>query len=502
MNDGNHGGIFPLPFHKVKIDDDFWGPRIRGNAQTSLYSQFKNLKDTGRLHAFKLDWKPGDEPVPHEFWDSDVAKWVEGACCSMSVNPYPKIEEMIDEVVDLIVSAQQTDGYLNTHFTTVEPDKRWTNLRDMHELYSAGHLMEAAVAHYRATGIRKFLDAVCRYADYIDSVFGTEKKRGYCGHPEIELALVKLYEATGNERYLKLSDYFVEERGWQPHYFDIEAAGRGEEVDNVESLPRHLRSDLHAYAQADMPVREQTRVAGHAVWAMYFYSGATDIASIKGDESLFRVLKMLLDGLITKRMYVTGGIGPSRHNEGFTTDYDLPNQTAYAETCAAIGLILWCHRMLRYRLNGRYADVLERALYNGSISGVSLDGSRYFYENPLASDGAHHRADWFGCSCCPPNILRLIASLGGYIYSHTDRDVVVHLYVQSEAELELGDKAITIRQETNYPWDGAVRITVGVEAPRKFAISLRIPGWCGPLRSRDQWRTVRWSRGGKRLFDH
>lgn len=386
---------------------------------------------------------------------------------------------MLDEAIDLIISAQQPDGYLNIYFTVVEPEKRWTNLRDQHELYCAGHLMEAAVAHFRATGSRKFLDAMCRYADYIASVFGVEpgKKRGYCGHPEIELALVKLYEATGEERYLKLSEYFVEEHGQQPHYFDIEAAERGEVVD-TSHLPPHMLTDRYAYAQADVPVREQKSVAGHAVRAMYFYSGAADIAGINNDESLFSVLKRLLNDLTTKRMYITGGIGPSRHNEGFTTDYDLPNDTAYAETCAAIGLVMWNHRMLRFDLNSSYSDVMELALYNGTISGISLSGDRYFYENPLASDGSHHRVDWFGCSCCPPNIFRMMASVGGYAYSYTETDAIVHLYMQSECELEVGGQAVQLAQKTNYPWDGRVSLTVGLEQPAEFTIKLRKPGWC------------------------
>ncbi len=469
----------PLPFHKVNITDQFWAPRIQTNAGETLYTQYRNLQETGRLPPFKLDWHEGMEPVPHIFWDSDVAKWVEGACYSINLVPDAKIEAMLDEAIDLIISAQQPDGYLNVYFTVVEPEKRWTNLRDQHELYCAGHLMEAAVAHFRATGSQKFLDAMCRYADYIASVFGVEpgKKRGYCGHPEIELALVKLYEATGEVRYLKLSEYFVEEHGQQPHYFDIEAVERGEVID-TSHLPPHMLTDRYAYAQADVPVREQKSVAGHAVRAMYFYSGAADIAGINNDESLFTVLKRLLNDLTTKRMYLTGGIGPSRHNEGFTTDYDLPNDTAYAETCAAIGLVMWNHRMLRYDLNSRYSDVMELALYNGTISGISLSGDRYFYENPLASNGSHHRVDWFGCSCCPPNIFRMMASIGGYAYSYTETDAIVHLYMQSECELEVGGKAVRLSQKTNYPWEGCVSITVGLEQPAELAIKLRKPGWC------------------------
>jgi len=481
MSIKNIGGNVPVAFHKVKIQDNFWEPRIKTNAAQTLYSQLNKLNETHRLPAFKMDWKPGDEFEPHIFWDSDVAKWIEGASYSIIVCPDPKMEKLLDEAVDLVISAQQPDGYLNVHYTVVEPDKRWSNLRDCHELYCAGHLIEAAVAHYRATGKRKMLDCLCRYADYIDSVFGVEpgKKRGYCGHPELELALIKLYEATGNEGYLKLSSYFIEEHGQRPFYFDIEAIERGEDITPTDALPPHMRGgERYEYTQADVPIREQTKVAGHAVRAMYFYSGAADLAGINDDQELYSVLKRLLDSLINKRMYITGGIGPAASNEGFTTDYDLPNRTAYAETCAAIGLIMWSHRMLRFDLDNRYGDVMERALYNGSISGISLCGNKYFYENPLASNGNHHRVDWFGCSCCPTNILRLIASLGGYIYSQSTADAIVHLYVQSEGELQVGDKIVKLSQKTNNPWDGAVSISVGLDQPSKFSVKCRVPGWC------------------------
>ncbi len=469
----------PLSFDKVNITDKFWQPRITTLAKETLYSQYQCLKDTGRLDAYNMDWKPGMQPEPHIFWDSDVAKWIEGACYSLNLIPDAKMQGMLDELINKIIAAQQPDGYLNVHFTLVEPEKRWTNLRDWHELYCAGHLMEAAVAHFRYSGDRKFLDCMCRYADYIDSVFGPEptKKQGYCGHPEVELALIKLYEATGNERYLKLCDYFVEERGRQPHYFDREIAGEGKIV-APDQLPPHMHTDQYAYAQAECPLREHASVAGHAVRAMYYYSGAADIAGITNDESIFVVLQRLLHDLFTKRMYITGGLGPSRNNEGFTTDYDLPNQTAYAETCAAVGLILWCHRMLRYDLDSTYSDVMEQALYNGSISGISLCGNKYFYENPLASNGTHHRVSWFDCSCCPPNILRLIASVGGYVYSSTDTDVAVHLYIESDAELMVGNTPVKLSQKTNYPWDGSIDVTVNTQKASSFSVKLRIPGWC------------------------
>jgi len=474
MSTNRKGGNTPLPFNNVKIEDRFWSARIRTNRERTVPSQYDKLVETGHIGAFRMDWKPGMDKKPHQFRDSDVAKWLEGTSYTISNQPDPAIEAMLDEVADLIIGAQQPDGYLNTYFTLVEPEKRWKNLRDDHELYCAGHLMEAAVAHYRATGNPKLLDALCRYADHIDSTFGAEpgKKRGYCGHEEIELALVKLYEATGNDRYLKMATYFIDERGRQPHYFDLEARERGEDP------KEHWHGGNYEYSQANVPVRELEIVSGHAVRAMYLVSAMADLADLNNDGSLIVALERLWKQLVSKRMYITAGIGSSSRNEGFTTDYDLPNETAYAETCAAIGMVLWAHRMLRFDLNAEYSDVMERALYNGVLSGISLDGTKYFYQNPLASLGKHHRTEWFDCSCCPTNIVRLIPSLGGYVYASSDTDAIVHLYVGSEARMNVGGKDVTLKQKTDYPWDGDVGITVGIAEPGRFGISLRIPGWC------------------------
>ncbi|MHB9130961.1 MAG: glycoside hydrolase family 127 protein [Armatimonadota bacterium] len=464
----------PIPFTRVRITDAFWAPRIQVNRERTLPAEYRQCKDTGRIDAFRLDWQPGMEHEPHVFWDSDVAKWVEAASYSLATHPDPALAALLDEVVSLIVSAQQPDGYLNTHYTTVEPEQRWSNLRDCHELYCAGHLIEAAVAHFQATGQRNMLDAMCRYADYIDSVFGVEpgKQWGYCGHEEIELALVKLYHITGEARYLRLSQYFIDERGRQPYYFDQEAKTRGEN-------PVMSYMGRYEYCQAHHPVREQTAVVGHAVRAMYLYSAMADLAGELDDDGLRRAGERLWEDLCLQKMYLTGGIGPSKHNEGFTTAYDLPNDTAYAETCAAIGLVFWNHRLLQLDCDSRYADVMERALYNGVISGVSLDGEKFFYVNPLASDGTHHRQDWFGCSCCPTNIVRLLASLGEYAYSESNDGVAIHLYLQGEADCRLPDGTrLTLAQQTNYPWDGQVRVTIGLDAPADFTLRLRIPGWC------------------------
>ncbi len=467
----------PVPLTAVTITDSFWEPRIRVNREQTLPHVYRLCKETGRIEAFKLDWKPGVEPVPHIFWVSDVAKWIEAASNSLATHPDPELDALLDETIDLVVKAQQPDGYLNPYFTVVKPEQRWTNLRDMHELYCAGHLVEAGVTHFQATGKRVLLDTVCRYVDYIDTVFGTQpgKKRGYPGHEEIELALVKLYQVTGEKRYLRLSQYFVDERGHQPHYFDMEARLRGED-------PKIFWAKTYEYNQSHLPVRVQSEVVGHAVRAMYLYSAMADLARELGDYTLFQACTRLWNHLCTKRMYITGGIGSSWQNEGLTRDYDLPNESAYAEACAAIGLILWSHRMQQLDCDGRYADVLERVLYNGMLSGVSLDGHKFFYENPLASPGNHHRQEWYDCACCPPNIARLLASLGQYIYASTDTEVVVHLYIQSSVRLALDGREITVRQETTYPWDGLITIQLGMDESTVFGLNLRIPGWCRTAR--------------------
>ena len=467
----------PLPFTQVSITDEFWAPRVETNRASTLPIEYEQCRATGRLEAFRLNWRPGQEPVPHIFWDSDVAKWIEAASYSLSSHPDPKLAALLDEVARLVASAQQPDGYLNTHYTVVEPGKRWTNLRDRHELYCAGHLIEAAVAHFQATGQRTLLDAAARYADHIGTVFGAGpgQKRGYPGHEEIELALIKLYRCTGQARYLALSQYFVDERGHQPYYYDLEARARGED-------PRDYWAKTYAYVQAHQPVREQRQVVGHSVRAMYLYSAMADLAGETGDRGLLEACERLWDHLTGSNLYLTGGIGPSRHNEGFTGDYDLPNETAYAETCAAVGLVFWSHRLLQLSGDSRYADVMERALYNGALSGVSLDGTRFFYENPLASRGGHHRQPWFDCACCPPNIARLLASLGQYVYSTSlaaaQAELAVHLYVGGSARLEVGGQAIAIRQTTRYPWDGQVELALELDAPMAFALKLRVPGWC------------------------
>ncbi len=464
----------PVPFTSVKITYAFWSPRITANREHGLWAVYQQLKDTGRLKAYRLEWKPGSElPAPHVFWDSDVAKWLEGACYSLMNVPDQALLDVVEDVVDRILVAQEEDGYLNPHFTVVEPAGRWTNLRDKHELYCAGHLIEAAIAHHQASGSTRFLDGMCRFADLICQVFGpgATQKHGYPGHEEIELALVKLYRRTGVRRYLDLAAYFIDQRGQTPNYFDLEAQQRGEN-------PGEYWAKSHAYTQSHLPVRQQQEVVGHAVRAMYLYSGMADLTAETGDDDLLITLQTLWGDLTSRKMYLTGGIGASRTNEGFTAGFDLPNREAYAETCAAIGLIFWAKRMLRLSLDSRYADVMERALYNAMLSGVSLEGDRFFYVNPLASNGTNHRQAFFSCSCCPPNINRILPTIGGYVYSTGQDEIDVHLYIQSGAEIDLGGQIVGLTQQTDYPWDGVVCLQVDLDQPLAFALKLRKPGWC------------------------
>ncbi|MHA1715249.1 MAG: glycoside hydrolase family 127 protein, partial [Promethearchaeota archaeon] len=387
-----------IPLKDVKITGNFWKRWQDLIRQVTIYHSFDKLKKTGRIDAFKLDWKPGRGIPPHVFWDSDVAKWIETASYALITKPDPDLKKMLDDLIDLVISAQQPDGYLNTHFTVVEPEKRWTNLRDLHELYCAGHLIEAAIAHHEATGSDRFLNAMIKYADYIDAVFGPEngKLKGYPGHQEIELALVKLYKITRNEKYLKLAKFFLDERGQIPFYFEIEAEKRGEKP---KSFDRAIKD--REYRQSHLPVRDQEEIVGHAVRAQYMYSAMVDVGYLTRDDDLINAARKIWNDTTLKKMYITGGVGSTRTNEGITKAYDLPNETAYAETCAGIALFLWSYRLLSIDKDSKYADMMERALYNGILSGISISGDKFFYENPLANDPRnpdlvnHVRASWF-----------------------------------------------------------------------------------------------------------
>lgn len=466
-------GAAPLravPFNDVTIEDTFWSPRRTTNRLVSIPVNLDNLEKAGNLENLRLAAKGAREgfqgPV---FMDSDVYKALEAASYSLATEPDPVLGARLDGIIDVLAAAQQPDGYLNSYYTVKEPGRRWTNLRDNHELYCAGHLLEAAVAHYRATGKTNFLGVARRLADHIDTVFGPPPKRlGYPGHPEIELALVKLWRATGERRYFELARFFVENRG--RGFFATEHRTPPERYDG-------------RYWQDDMPIAEHRSIKGHAVRAAYLMSGVTDVVSETGDARLRSMLGRVWRNTVERNQYITGGIGPSSHNEGFTEDYDLPNASAYQETCATIALAQWAHRLGLLHAEARYADVVERALYNGMLAGVSQDGCRFFYVNPLESRGTHHRSAWFSCACCPPNVARTLASLGEYVYAQDAAGaVVVNLYVQGSARVNFpGGRRGRIQVDTAYPWSGEVRIRLAAEGgPVRAELRARIPGWCHP----------------------
>ena len=471
----------PVRFTDVVFEDTFWRERLETVLTRTIPSQYERLREHGILESLAVRQPPPPLRIPpgahglsmQVFWDSDVGKWIESASYVLAHRRDPAIEAHIDEITDWLEKAQWPDGYLNCWYIGRDPDKRWTNLRDCHELYCAGHLLEGAIAYAQATGRHRLLDVLCRYVDHIARTFGTGagQKRGYCGHQEIELALMKLYHATGDRKHLDLAAYFIDERGKAPpHYFDVEARARGED-------PAAYWFGTYEYSQSHLPVRQQRSVVGHAVRAMYMYAAMADLAADLADDALRETCEILWKHVTTKRMYVTAGIGPSASNEGFTQDYDLPNETAYAETCAAVALIFWAQRMLHLDCDGQYADILETALYNGALSGLSRDGTHYFYQNPLASDGSHTRWQWHTCPCCTMNVSRLVASVGGLFYSVGAGAVAVHLYGSSRATLTVDGRAVQLRQESDYPWSGRVKITVEPDAPSHFTLKLRIPGW-------------------------
>jgi DUF1680 family protein len=453
-----------ISFNEVQIRDEFWAPRQEMNRTATIPVNFENLEKSGNIRNFELAGKRVTEgytgPV---FMDSDLYKAMESGAYSLATHPDPKLEKQLDEIIAKIAAAQMPDGYVNTYYTVKEPGKRWTNLRDNHELYCAGHMFEAAVAHYRATGKRNFLEVAARFADHIGSVFGPGKRMGYPGHPEIELALVKLSQATGETRYFELTRFFIENRGQK--YFATEHQTPLDRYDGT-------------YWQDDMPIFDHTRIKGHAVRAAYLLSGATDVAAKTQDPRLLKMINRVWRNTTEKNMYVTGGIGPSAHNEGFTVDYDLPNLTAYQETCASVALAQWNHRLSLLYGDAKYADVFERSLYNGALAGISLDGKKFFYVNPLESTGNHHRSEWFGCACCPPNIARTLASLGGYAYAQSDNGVWVNLYIQGAANAKVRGQKIRLEVTTEYPWDGKVTVKTKLEKSAKYALHLRVPGWC------------------------
>lgn len=451
-----------VPFNQVCINDRFWAPKLKAHKNMTLSACIDQCEKTGRIDNFAkaAGLKKGN--FEGAFYnDSDVYKVIEGAAYSLMNNPDEELENKIDSIIDLIAAAQQKNGYLFSYFILNHPEHQWTDM-DKHEMYCGGHLIEAAIAYKKATGKTKLFQVARRLADHYDETFGPAKRHWVPGHPEIELALIKLYQETHEDRYWKLALWLLEERG--------HGHGQGGIWNNAEWGP--------AYCQDDKPVRQLESVSGHAVRAMYLYTGMADVASITGDKEYMEALHRVWDNVIMKNMYITGGIGPSKQNEGFTADYDLPNETAYCETCASVGMVLWNHRMNMLHGDARYADVMERAIYNGSLAGVSLAGDQFFYVNPLASRGGHHRIHWFTTSCCPTQIARFIPSIGNYIYATTDNAVIVNLFVEGTANFSLDEGQVTITQNTNYPWEGTVDILVQTNIVNAMELIIRHPGWC------------------------
>lgn len=466
-----------VPFTNVHFTDNFWAPRIETIRSVTIPFAFKKCEDTHRIDNFAVAGGliEGKFNSPYPFDDSDVYKIMEGASYILAVQDDPALDHYIDSLITLIGAAQEPDGYLYTTRTiggeTVHPwagSKRWENERDnSHELYNVGHMYEAAVAHYQATGKRNFLDIAIKSADLLCEVFGPGEGQITVapGHQEVEIGLVKLYRATGDKRYLDLSQFFLESRGKYESY-------------DRTSEDRYRSG---AYWQDHKPVVEQDEAVGHAVRAAYMYSAMSDIAALKGDNRFVEAVGKLWDNVVGKKMYISGGIGSTRHGEAFGKNYELPNATAYCETCASIANCMWNLRMFMLHGDAKYIDVLERSLYNGVLSGISLDGKKFFYPNVLeCDDNGSDRSEWFDCSCCPSNLARFIPSVPGYVYAVSDKGIYVNLYASNNADVTLPDGSnVKLGQSTGYPWDGKIHLTVTPDSEKEFAVMMRIPGWAG-----------------------
>ncbi|MCS3214886.1 glycoside hydrolase family 127 protein [Bacteroides thetaiotaomicron] len=459
----NHGyPIDPVPFTSVKVTDNFWGQRLQASREVTIPLAFSKCEETGRYENFVKTAHPSDtyKVEGFSFDDTDVYKTIEGASYSLQTYPDKKLQKYIDSVLVIVAGAQEPDGYLYTA-RTMNPKhphnwagkERWVAVENLsHEFYNLGHMIEGAVAHYQATGKRNFLNIAIKYADCVCREIGNgpQQKKYVPGHQIAEMALVKLYMVTGDKKYLDQAKFFLDTRGYT--------------------------SRKDAYSQAHKPVVEQDEAVGHAVRAVYMYSGMADVAAITGDSSYIKAIDKIWDNIVSKKIYITGGIGARHAGEAFGNNYELPNQSAYCETCAAIGNVYMNYRLFLLHGDAKYFDVLERTLYNGLISGVSLDGGSFFYPNPLSSNGKYSRKPWFGCACCPSNVSRFIPSLPGYVYAVKNDQVYVNLYLSNKAELKVDKKKILLEQETGYPWNGDIRLKI-TQGNQDFTMKLRIPGW-------------------------
>lgn len=455
--------ITPVPFTSVKVTDSFWGQRLKASREVTIPLAFSKCEETGRYENFCKAAHPSSEYKVGglAFDDTDVYKTIEGASYSMQTYPDKKLAKYIDSVLTIVAAAQEPDGYLYTS-RTMNPEnphewagsKRWEKVEDLsHEFYNLGHMIEGAIAHYQATGKKNFLNIAIKYADCVEREIGDKPGQlvRVPGHQIAEMALAKLYLVTGQQKYLDLAKFFLDKRGYT--------------------------SRTDAYSQAHKPVLEQDEAVGHAVRAAYMYSGMADVAALTGDTGYVHAIDKIWDNVVTKKLYVTGGIGATSHGEAFGENYELPNMSAYCETCAAIGSVYWNYRLFLLHGESKYYDVLERSLYNGLISGVSLDGGGFFYPNPLESIGQHQRQPWFGCACCPSNICRFIPSLPGYVYAVHNKDVYVNLFMSNTSELNVEGKKVTLTQTTEYPWNGDIRVSVSPKGKQNFTLKIRIPGW-------------------------
>lgn len=533
----------PLDLRAVRITDGFWHT-VQENVRTEVIPyQWEALNDrvpgaepsycthnfraAARLRRKKENREfippkytyrgfhllPEDAPDPDSFYgymfqDSDLYKWIEAAAYSLVRHPDPALEQTVDDAVELICRAQDESGYLDTYYIVNGMDRIFTNLRDHHELYCLGHLIEGAVAYYQASGKDKLLKTACRYADFVAERFGPEpeKCKGYPGHEIAEMALVRLYEVTGVEKYRDLAEFFLDQRGTQPYYFDEEARERAE-FEGSDWKPND-DPDRYAYHQAHLPVREQTEAVGHAVRAGYLYSGMADMARLTGDETLFDACKRLWDSVVNEKLYITGGVGGTHFGEAFSYPFDLPNDTAYSETCAAIALAFFARRMLELEPREEYAGVMELALYNTVLAGMALDGKSFFYVNPLEVDPAACRKDrrlehvkpvrqkWLGCACCPPNLARIVSSLAAYAFTENQDTLWVHLYAGGTLTKKVGGDTLELELESGFPWKGTAKMTVRADKPVKCTLAFRIPGWCGAPEVRAPDGTERSDRDG------